>query len=224
MCFDPISMALMIGGAALSAGGGAISANDADRNAAAVAKARNRVLNDTLARNERHAQQARQSFDARVADAGPAQAPQKLDQAKADRTAQLESTVQPLDTGTMPTADSAPTVIKSALAKAMLEASSAGKAAAQRSGRLGGYGDFFFDRSLGDNAASRDIGVSNNLAQGNLSIMPYLQDFAGIAAQKKPGILGPLLSGLGSAASMGAGVYGKGLTTPSPAGAAGLLG
>ena len=69
---------------------------------------------------------------------------------------------------------------------------------ATATGKLGGYGDSWFNSSLAEQDAARKIGVGNLYANETKSLISPEQDLAGAAAYKTPSPLGQALHGLGS--------------------------
>lgn len=208
MC-DPITLGLMAAGTVASVVGGQVASNESQNNAARIAKARNDVLNRTLAKNKAFADSSREIFDKRVGDIdGNAQA--GIQQAQADRTANIQENVEaaPADPVSLPT--SGPTVVKSALAKKLSDVFSESTDRAKRLGTLTGFGGFFQDEAIKDASANRDVGVNADSISGNMALMPSLQDFAQIAANKPSSGIGQMLSALGSVAGSAAGARGMG--------------
>jgi hypothetical protein len=65
-------------------------------------------------------------------------------------------------------------------------------------GKLGGYGDSWFNSGLNEQDAARKIGVGNIFANETKSLISPEQDLAGAAAYKTPSPLSSALQGLGS--------------------------
>ena len=68
---DPISIALMLGGMAASAGGALITRNEGLQNAQAKAAARNAVLMSNVAKQQGFADTNRGAFDTNIAGYAP---------------------------------------------------------------------------------------------------------------------------------------------------------
>lgn len=202
-----IELALLAGSAALSGGGALMANNQANKQAAAIAKARNDVLNRTLAKNDRIAADSRSVFDRRRQDVEPEAVQQQQQDATTERTDIGESAVTAPVPGSIPLSGSAPNVVTQAFAKRMSDAVGKGKSEAQALGRLGGFGDMWFGQGIGNAAAGREMGVNQNFASGNTGILPYLQDFAEIGATKPmspiPGIMQAAGQAMGSFAGGG---------------------
>lgn len=212
-----LELAAMIGGPLLSAAGTMIQTNEAEANAKRQAAARNEKLNLTLAKNDKLADESRQAFNQRKENATD----EATDKAKQDATEERQDTLQTAipdqPTVSAPVSGSAPTVVKSEIAKRMADALGGAREQAQRLGTLGGYGDMWFDQGLQDTATGRDLSQNANFASGNMAILPYQQDIAETRAYKPISPIGGLLQGLGSGISSFGGSGGlpkKSYTTP----------
>lgn len=199
----------MLGSAALSAGGSMIQQSEAQANAKRQADARNEQLRTTLAKNDQLADQSRELFDARKKQIDPNQTSADEAKAKADRQAEL---TQAVDTAPTPSAGnasisgSAPTVVKSEIAKRVSSALDQARTDAKNQGTLGGYGDAWLNQGLADADVGRNLATNANFASGNMAILPYKQDIAEERAYKPISPIGGILQGLGSAL----GTYGGG--------------
>jgi hypothetical protein len=69
---------------------------------------------------------------------------------------------------------------------------------ATNSGKLGGYGDQWFNSNLTQQDAARKIGIGNSNAENLKSLLPAEQDIAQAEAYKPPSPWGQILSGAGS--------------------------
>jgi hypothetical protein len=69
---------------------------------------------------------------------------------------------------------------------------------AAATGKLGGYGDSWFNSGLNEQDAARKIGVGNLFANETKSLIGPEQDLAGAAAYKTPSFVPGLLQGAGS--------------------------
>lgn len=206
-------------GSVLSGVGTVVTTSEANKNAKRQAKARNDVLNSTLAKNEKIADQSRAQFDQTNKRLSDQNAQEVQDKAQADRTATLETAITPTNASVeaIPTTGSAPAVVQSEIAQKMLDVFSKSKADAKNLGKLSSYGDSWFQQGLDQNAANRDIGVLADRAAGNTAIMPYSQDFAQQRAYRPVSPIGGILQGIGGMlGSMGGGggFYDGGNQTP----------
>lgn len=202
MC-DPITLFLI--GTAVSAGGNIISSNQAEENAAAMAAARNAQLADTLRRNDELAARSRALFQERADSYAPPVVRRNLEEAQDRRSQAMAGSQVEFDIADAPISGNAPKVVKSEIAKRMLDVFKQGEAQASASGRLGGYGDFFHQQGLDDTGANDKLDLLANRAQGNLNILPHLQDFAQIEAHEGPSTFGQILEGGGRLISSAAG-------------------
>lgn len=206
MCtgLEALIPALISGG--LSAAGGAITANEQQKNAERQAQARNDELKRTLVKNDALANQSRDTFDARQKLVQPAEADKSKLQAEQARTADANKAVDTALKDSIPLSGSAPQVIQSDLAKKMGEVLAGSKKQAAAQSKLSGYGDMWLDQGFADQNAGRNLSVDSNFANGNMALLPYQQDFAETRAYKPISPLGGLLQGFGGAiGSMGGG-------------------
>jgi hypothetical protein len=187
----------LIGGL-LSVGGTMMTASAQQKQAEAAAAARNKVLQDTLAKNDKIAADSRNLFDERRAEVEPEPMQESQEDATAARTDTLTASVQEAPEQ-MSLSGSAPQVVQSELAKRMMGAVDKGKAEAQQLGKVGGYGDTWFNQGVSNVETGRNLGVNQNFASGNMALLPYGQDLAEQAAYKPISPFGSILSGLGSA-------------------------
>ncbi len=179
--------------------GSAIQASSAEKQAQAAADARNRVLQQTLLKNDKIADDSRNLFDKRRSEVEPEPMAEAMADAEATRTGTIESSVAPMTPEDVPLSGSAPSVVHSALAKRMLEAVDKGKSEAKALGKVGGYGDTWFNQGVANTTTGRDLGVNQNFASGNMALLPYGQDLAEQAAYKPISPFGSILMGLGNA-------------------------
>ncbi len=194
-----LELILPLLGTGLSFVGNSIQQKNLAAQAQAKVDARNRVLATTLGKNDILADQARGIFDTRLQEVQPEGFDNTQAEVTAERTATLESSIREPQPEDIPLSGSAPEVVKSEIAKRMLAAFESAKGQAQSLGKLGGYGDAFFQEGLSNAEAGNQISIPNNFARGNLGILPYLQDFAQVSATKSISPIGGLLAGFGNA-------------------------
>lgn len=199
MCFDPASLALALGGAVLSGVGSSINSNENTTNATNVANARNKVLLDELNKNNVLANDARGTFNTRLAAEQPAATTAQMGAVTGERTAAGTTNLPTINPTTMPGAADSSALVKSSVANAVNDALAKSEANATARGKLGGYGDLFFRQGMQDADAGRTIGTDVAGANANTALIPSLQDLAGADAYKPNSGLGGILQGLGSA-------------------------
>lgn len=203
-------------GAGLGVAGTAISQNEQQQMAQDQADARNEALRATLLKNDRLAQETRETFADRLNKGSKDTVDEQNKNAGKDRTTDLKAAVE--KTNEMDAlqganiSGTAPDVVGSDLAKRMKTVMAEGKDQAKALGKLGAYGDSWLKQGFLDTQAGRDIGVTTNKAAGNSAIMPYAQDFAEMQATHPLSPIGSILSGLGGAV----GSMGGGLKTIAP--------
>jgi len=175
-----------------------MTAQEDQKNAARIAKARNERLQAALKRNDEYAAVARERFDSRADEQDPSRQDADLNKNKVDAGETIASNIATPDYesgGAI--SGSAPPIVRSALAKSMLDTFQKSTGQAKALGALGGYSDYWFNQGVGNTSAGRDIGIQNDFARGNMSILPYEQDYAEVQANKPRSGIGGLLSGLG---------------------------
>lgn len=212
------SAATAAAGAGVSASGARKSQDEATINNARIAQARNDELRKTLALNDKISAESRNAYKG-VEDTLP-DMPVKQDQLTAERTGQLEAAIPSEDASRIPLSGSAPSVVRSEAAKEMLDATDKAKQTAKALGKVGGYGDLFFDQGLNTQAAGRDVNEYQNFISGNMSLLPYLQDFAGYGAYRPSSGVGEVFQAAGNvlgaaAPSVGGAVQKRGGLMPA---------
>lgn len=202
MC-DPLTLIMGIGGAVASTVGAGMQAGEAAKTNARIAESRNKVLRQTNAMNDEHAAKNRQALNQRVADSGKAKADQQLATAQDTAVDQITQNLAPTATD-IPLSGAAPKVVGNSLSTALGDVAKESQARAADIGMFQGYGLNAQDNALGDLGLRDEIGVNNDYVRGNMSIMPYLQDFAEYkaASKAKSSPLGSILLGLGKALPM----------------------
>lgn len=190
-------------GAGVSTAGGLVTANEQNKNAQRQAQARNDELKKTLLKNDPLAEKSRDAFEDRLNKTQADEFAQQQHEATDTRQDELATAADeaPQAAQEVSLSGSAPTVVKSDLARRMGDAMKASKQQAQSLGKLGGYGDTWLGQGIMDTEAGRDIAQNANFAGGNLAILPYKQDIAESRAYKPISPLGGLMQGLGSMAS-----------------------
>lgn len=212
MC-DPLSAAA----AALSVGGMVASKMGTD----SQVSARNKVTSAEMDRQRSYQAQAGDQFSKTLGGFDPSTQTADLNKADANRTAAVNAAVTPTNPA-VPVAGSAPTIVKSTIAKTMGDAMNYAKSQGIAQGKLQGYGDV----NLGNNV---------NLAQGGL-VQSRLGDFSNRSMAILPLELedanragsgmrsfGSLLSGAGTLAGAG-GALGLGPSWGDLFGGAGPMG
>lgn len=196
-------------GSALSVGGTVMQQQAQQQQANQQARARNEVLQDTLLKNRRLAEQSRDQLGKRVQQTDAKSVNQQQNKAKGKRSKELVNAVERTDAMKAMEGEnlsgSAPEIVGSDLAKRMQSVLDEGKESAVRQAKLGAYGDMWLKQGFNDADAGRDIGVLTNKAAGNSSVMPYAQDFAEWRATKPLSPIGQILTGLGGAVGSWAG-------------------
>lgn len=180
--------------------GGLMQRRDAAAQAAAIATARNSVLTQYLQKQAALGKEGRGYFDTRMGDYAPGAQDTALAGAQDARTATSTGAITaPTDGSEIAFSGSTPAVVRGEYAKRMLNAFNYATDRAKASGKLGGYGDTWLGNNIGIADTGRRIGTVNNFAAAESAMLPDQQDFAQIAATKRPSMWGPILSGVGQA-------------------------
>lgn len=202
MC-DPFTL-VALAGAAASAVGGGISARETQKNDTREAAARNRVLQDTMRRNDQHSAANREKFLKRVNESTAQPAAEQLIGAQGQAEQTITNNLS--ETGMeAPLTGDAPKVVKDSMKASLGDSFRKSMDQAKRMGALTGYGTQTRDNAIADTGLSNDINTNNSFVRGDMSIMPYLQDYAGIQARKPSSGLGQILQAAGGIASQAAG-------------------
>lgn len=206
---DPLTLSLLLGGTALSTAGGMFGRSDALANAAAQARARNESLAKNIGILNGFEDQNQKTFGGNIAHYAPEEQGKLLTDAQTTRGNNNAAAISGPDMSLPIPADASP-ASRSDLAKRMLAVHEGATARAKATGKLGGYSDAWTTNQLNDAQANRDIGVTNNYAEGRKALIGPEGDLAATGAYQSPSIWGPLLSGAGSIASAAGGARGFG--------------
>lgn len=193
-----LAVASGVGGAAL---GG--------QSASAKAKAANEQLAQSIAKQNAFYDKNKNDFSGAVNQYSPSAAPQALSDAQDARSNSATGNISaPLDPSTVANAGDAPAAVKGEIAKRMLATHDFAMTNAKNAGKLGGYGDMWFKTQLGNQAASRNIGLTNSMSEEEKALLSSKQQLAMAQVGNSP--WGPLLTGvssiLGSASGAGKGI------------------
>jgi len=201
-----IEIALLAGGAAASLGGTLMERNAQQENAAAMARARNQELRDSMARQRRYEDRSRtegvakalERFDPKTqADA------QAADQARRD-TAITEAVAPTQGAEGVPLDDSTNVVVKGAISKKLSDVFKLATDRAKLNAKPLTYADMLAGNNIDLTNAGRVVDTQNSFARQEAAMLPAQQDFAAYMAQKDPSIWGPVLKAAGGLA-VGAG-------------------
>jgi hypothetical protein len=206
------ALTAVVVGTGANVAGGMISRNDALSNAQSQANARNASLAKNIGVLQGFGQDNRNTFDANMANYTPAAQQTQLTNAQDARSNSNVANITQETGADAPIAADASPASRSDLAKRMLSVYDGATTRAKALGKLGGYSDAWTQNMLDNAQAGRDIGVTNNYAEGRKALVGPEGDMAAAAAYKPPSIWGPLLQGAGSIASAagGAGLGGGG--------------
>lgn len=238
MCFDPISLGMAAIGGGLSAGGAMAKNRAANREKntsafaniqqmeqdSAVAKLRNKILNEYVGRQKEFTGQNQEAFKGGAGGyAAPAMEASRAG-AETSRNDFLAKQVAGIPQTEMAMRDSDSPAVQSELAKKMGEALASSQAGAGRAAKLGSFGDSWTTAGEGAQSAARSIDTTNNFARGEIAMLPADQDLqefvlrkpiykAGANNKNPAGLLGGLGSLVGSLAGAYGGKIGSGITS-----------
>jgi hypothetical protein len=173
-----------------------IGCSDQLNNAQREANARNGVLSTAInGLNQDYSNINAPAFGSAVGGINPA----NLKTAQDARTATIRGNMPGTGAASStPIASDAPPVVAANRAGALKNAFDFPTNQANATGKLGGYGDQWFNSGLSEQDAARKIGVGNTFANETKSLIGPEQDLAAAAAYKTPSILGQALQGLGN--------------------------
>lgn len=207
MC-DPVTLGIS---AALGAAGKIVGGSEARNAAAREAAARNAVLDQTLAKEKGYAADNAGVFNQNIASYAPGAQPAQLEAAQNKRIATSTGAMTQTDPNSIPITSDAPPAVRGEIAKRLLAVHDGAVERAKLSGKVGGYGDTWFNNGLRTSEADRNIGVTNNFANGQKNILEPMQDLSAASVYKPPSIWSTLLSGA-SGVTAGAAGTGKGVS------------
>lgn len=219
MGIDPVSLAVMAGGQALSFIGSGISARDGAKNSARQAAARNAVLQAQREKLLKFRDTNYQNFDKTMGGYAPAvqQAQQAALTQRGTDSANAAITAGQGNVGAAPVAASSTPGVSGDFATRMGKAIQTSRDTAGAGARLQGFDDNWVENRFANDDLARNLDLTNNYARGTAALTGPLQDFAQFAAYKAPSMTGQLLSAVGGLASS----YGaSGLKSLAAAGAA----
>jgi hypothetical protein len=213
MC-DPVTLGIAV---ATGIGSKIISGNEATSAAKRDAAARNAVLAATMAKEKGFAADNAGQLEGNIAHYAPGVQQTQLADAQTARANNSTGNMTMSDPNGVPVTADAPPAVKSEIAKRMLAAHDGAVERAGLNAKVGGFGDTWLKNNLNTAETDRNIGVTNNYANGTKSILGAQQDAASAAAYKPPSIWGPVLSGASSiaAGAAGGGGFKGGFTMPN---------
>jgi hypothetical protein len=205
-----VEIALLAAGAAASAGGALVSRNESQKNAAAMAQARNQELRDSIVRQRKYEDKSRtEGVQKALAHFSPEEQAKAQADADAQRKTAITEAVTPTEgVGDIPLAsgtEGAPTVVKDNIAKRLRDVFNTATDRAKLNAKPLNYADVLAGNNIPLTEAGRLVDTQNAFARQEAAMLPAQQDFAAYMAQRNPSIWGPLLSATGTALAAGAG-------------------
>jgi hypothetical protein len=181
-------------GMAASAAGGAITRNSALNSAQSQAAARNGALSETISGLDNiYSKTNAPAFSSAVG----AVSPSGLQTAQDARVATNVGAITKPNTYA-PSGGDTPPAVANAYKGDLSDAFNLATNEATNAGKLGGYGDQWFNSNLAQQDAARKIGIGNSNAENLKSLLPAEQDIAQAEAYKPPSPWGQILSGGGN--------------------------
>ncbi len=193
-----LELALMGAGAA----GSAIQANQVQKQQDAMVSASNNRLDQFMDRNQQRSDDAAALFNERQAKAEAETAGAERDKATEVReAASTEAIDSTAPAAAAPTEGSAASVIGKVYQSESDKGRAASKARAKAMAKTSGYGDALFGQDLATTDIGRKIGTIGEFSSSDAAMLPHYQDLAMAAAsaRNRPGPIGAILSGLGTA-------------------------
>jgi hypothetical protein len=179
---------------AASAAGGAITRNSALNSAQSQAAARNGALSETVSGLDNiYSKTNAPAFSSAVG----AVSPSGLQTAQDARVATNVGAITKPNTYA-PSGGDTPPAVANAYKGDLSDAFNLATNEATNAGKLGGYGDQWFNSNLAQQDAARKIGIGNSNAENLKSLLPAEQDIAQAEAYKPPSPWGQILSGGGN--------------------------
>jgi hypothetical protein len=169
-------------GMAASAAGGAITRNSALNSAQSQAAARNGALSETISGLDNiYSKTNAPAFSSAVG----AVSPSGLQTAQDARVATNVGAITKPNTYA-PSGGDTPPAVANAYKGDLSDAFNLATNEATNAGKLGGYGDQWFNSNLAQQDAARKIGIGNSNAENLKSLLPAEQDIAQAEAYKPP--------------------------------------
>lgn len=185
----------------LAVGAGALGSFFKGQSAADKANAANAILRQKIGILDKFGVQNANTFNNNMVNYAPGNQAVALDTAQTDRGNTAAGNITtPAGAGEndIPLTPGAPKAVKSEIAKRMLGVYDNAVARAKALGRFGGYGDVWFNNRMGNEEAGRNIGFTNNLAEGQKALIVPEQQAAINGAGNNDALLGSILTGAGS--------------------------
>lgn len=204
MC-DPVTLGIA---AATGVASKLVSGSEAVNAAKREAAARNAVLQATLEKERGYAADNAGQLEGNIAHYAPGSQQAQLEGAQNGRIATSTGNLTQTDPNSIPVTSDAPPAVRGEIAKRLVAAHSGVLDRAKLTGKLGGFGDTWLANNLRTSEADRNIGVTNNFANGQKAILEPMQDAAAASVYKPPSIWSTILGG---ASGIAAGKAGQGV-------------
>lgn len=205
MC-DPVTLGIAV---ATGVAGKLVSNSESVNNANAQAAAANQVLQTTLGKEQGFQGSNTAELDKNLANYAPGAQDTQLAGAQTARANTSTGNMTTTNPNSVPVTSDAPPAVAAALKNDMASVDAGSKNRATLAAKLGGYGDSLLTNQLNTASADRNIGVTNNFADGQKAILPALQQDAMAGAYKPPSIWSTILGGGSQIAAGAAGSAGK---------------
>jgi len=189
-------------GLALNAAGTAYSGQQQAKNAKRQVAARNDTAEAERIRQKAHQEAAAGVFNKSLGEYQGAEQAKGERQAVDRRMTAVDKAAAETKSVGLPTAGSAPQVVRAEAARKMAGASADARAEASRAAKLGGFGDLFFNNSQMLTGNRSKLGTIGDFSARSAGLLPYEQQVAAANATKAPGMFGDLLKLAGTAATI----------------------
>jgi hypothetical protein len=198
MCFDPVSMALMIGGTGMSMAGSGMDAKSQSKfNVANInadieqllqdeqeAKVRNEVLDRYRTTNEGFINENQGTLGSVMEKFAPTVQAGRFDDAAADRSGKITDAVTSAMPSKIATRSGAPDVVQKTYDQKIGDVFTGATESGERLGKLGSFGDTFAANERDTGQGQQKIGTVNQISRGFMSNLPAEQDLAGFQVKQ----------------------------------------
>jgi hypothetical protein len=200
-----LEIAALAASAAATVGGGMYNARQAEKAQANEVAARNHALALEQQRQQKYQQEQDVNRTNLLKQTEqPAQEKRQAEN-EAQRTQEITAALPEGTAGDIPLQGSAPEVVKSELAKRMLEAHQGSTERAKSQARLSAFGDSWLQNGFDANDVARKVDTVNNFSRGQAALLPASSQMYASMSQKPPSQLGNIMQGLGGVGAMAVG-------------------
>lgn len=197
-----VTEAVVIGGMLAAAAGTKMSMDEQQKFNKRAAQANEDATRAEIERQHGYQQEASTKFGDLLQQVSAGAQKEQLAKNTDARTAYLDSAIDDsvASRGFTPTTESAPAVVRTALAKRLADAVADSRSQAGALATMAARGDTAFGRDLTMNRSAADLALLSNRAAGSMALLPITQQSA-VNSLRQPSGFGDLLAGSGKAAT-----------------------